>query len=209
MRIVRFPVEKLQPYLVEVSDEPALLDFGDLFGNSRAVELEVGFGKGLFLVSASETYPDINFLGMELERKYYLYTATRLAKRNRSNVRVICGDARRLLPALIPDESLQGVHVYFPDPWWKNRHRKRRLFNEEFARQCQRILRPGGILHVVSDVQEYFHTITALLADFDQLESIPSPEPGSPQHDLDYLTNFDRKYRKEGRPIYRARYLRR
>lgn len=208
MRIVRYPLEQLQPYLVEVSREPALLDFGKLFNNSQPMELEVGFGKGLFLVSASEAHPEINFLGMEIERKYCLYTATRLAKRERRNVRLICGDARRLLPSLIPDASLQGVHVYFPDPWWKNRHRKRRLFNEEFARQCQRILRPSGNLHVVSDVQEYFHSITALLASLNQLECSPPPDPKAPEHDLDYLTNFDRKYRKEGRPIYRARYCR-
>jgi tRNA (guanine-N7-)-methyltransferase len=121
-------------------------------------------------------------------------------------VRVVSTDARTYLPGFIPNASLHAVHVFFPDPWWKTRHRKRRVFTEAFAQQCQRILRPSGQLHVVSDVQEYFETITALVATLPELRELPPPDVNEPQHDLDYLTNFDRKYRKEGRPIYRARY---
>lgn len=187
---------------------PGPLDFAALFGNAQPVEMEVGFGKGLFLLTASAARPDVNFLGVEIERKYALYTAGRLAKRDRHNVRVVCGDARTFLPGFIPDASLQAVHVFFPDPWWKKRHRKRRVFTEEFAQQCRRVLRPGGQLHVVSDVQEYFETITQLVAGLPEFAPLPPPEERKPEHDLDYLTNFDRKYRREGRPIHRAQYLR-
>lgn len=184
------------------------LDFAAVFGNRKPVELEVGFGKGLFLQTAAQAHPEVNFLGIEIERKYYFHTATRLARRNLSNVRVACADARAFMPAFIAHGALRAVHVYFPDPWWKNRHRKRRLFTEEFARQCARVLEPGGALHIVSDVEEYFETMTAILAELPAFERLPPPDLRDPEHDLDYLTNFDRKYRKEGRAIFRARYRR-
>lgn len=207
-RPTRLPPEELAPYLLDLPTEPAPLDWRAVFGNELPVEMEVGFGKGLFLVTASQACPDVNFLGVEIERKYTLYTATRLAKRALRNVRVVCGDAKALLRDRVPAASVQAVHVYFPDPWWKKRHRKRRLFNEEFVAQCARVLRPGGRLHVVSDVEEYFGIMKELLAQQPGLRELPPPEVKAPEHDLDYLTNFERKYRKEGRPIYRAVYER-
>src|SRR5262249_8992936 len=150
-------------------------DFSTVFGNDHPVEMEVGFGKGLFLVTASAARPEINFLGVEVERKYVLFTATRLAKRHRTNVRLVCGDARRVLPGFLPDGCVQAVHVYFPDPWWKNRHRKRRLFTEEFAAQAARVLRRGGHLHLVSDVEDYFQIMTGLLEHQPDLQRLPPP----------------------------------
>ncbi len=208
-RARRLSQEELAPYLLEL---PALeatalqLDWRTVFGNDHPVEIEVGFGKGLFLVTASQACPAVNFLGIEILRKYQLFAATRLAKRELRNVRLVKADARDFLRRHVAAESVQAVHVYFPDPWWKKRHLKRRVFTPEFAVQCERILRPGGVLHVVSDVQEYFQVITETLAQVTPLEPAPLPEPAQPAHDLDYLTNFERKFRKEGRPIYRGRY---
>jgi tRNA (guanine-N7-)-methyltransferase len=170
------------------------------------VEVEVGFGKGLFLLSASQARPDVNFLGIEVFRKYQLFTATRLAKRGLRNVRLVCGDARTLVRDYFPSDSLQALHIYFPDPWWKMRHRKRRLITPEFAAECERVLQPGGRLYVVSDVADYFTVIVDLLAQRPRLHPVPPSDLQPPQHDLDYLTNFERKYRKEGRPIHRATY---
>src|SRR5947207_14630946 len=104
-----------------------------MFGNDRPIEMEVGFGKGLFLITAGQHHPETNFLGIEIERKYQLFTATRLAKRQLSNIKVVCGDARVFLRDAVPTAALQALHVYFPDPWWKNRHKKRRVFTAEFA----------------------------------------------------------------------------
>jgi tRNA (guanine-N7-)-methyltransferase len=207
-RPVRLPPEELAPYLVELSDPPALLDWPALFGNANPVEVEVGFGKGLFLVTEGPRRPAVNFLGVEIERKYTLFTATRLAKRGLRNVRVACADAKRFFRDGIADASVQAVHVYFPDPWWKKRHHKRRLFNEEFTAQCLRVLRPAGRLHIASDVEEYFGIMKELLAQEPRWEQLPPPEEHQPEHDLDYLTNFERKYRQQGRPIYRAVYER-
>jgi tRNA (guanine-N7-)-methyltransferase len=95
------------------------------------------------------------------------------------------------------------VHVYFPDPWWKKRHHKRRLFTPEFLDETTRVLEPGGRLYFVSDVEAYYQTVHDMVSRHPRFEMVPPPELSSPSHDFDYLTNFDRKFRKEGRPIYR------
>jgi tRNA (guanine-N7-)-methyltransferase len=208
-RSARLPLEELNPYLLEVPQGPGRLDLCAVIGNDHPVEMEVGFGKGLFLVSAGQARPETNFLGVEIERKYQLLAATRLARRGLRNVRLACADARLFLRDRLPAGVLEAVHVYFPDPWWKTRHRKRRVFTEEFTAQCARVLRPGGRLLLASDVAEYFAIITGQVTRQGAFESLPPPEVKPPEHDLDYLTNFERKYRKEGRPIYRAAYVRR
>ncbi|MGE3808239.1 MAG: tRNA (guanosine(46)-N7)-methyltransferase TrmB [Gemmataceae bacterium] len=205
----RLPLEQLAPFLVDDPDEPIPLDGPRIFGNERPVEIEVGFGKGWFLVSAAQACPQTNFLGIEIMRKFQLYVAGRLVRNKLTNARVARADARIFLRDHLPTSSVQAMHVYFPDPWWKKRHYKRRLFTAEFAAECGRVLQPGGLLHVVTDVADYFVVIRALLAERPELALEPVPEPGAPEHDLDYLTNFERKYRKEGRPIHRGCYRRR
>jgi tRNA (guanine-N7-)-methyltransferase len=217
------PLEQLAPYLLVASGEWRVaredassfsplatrhspLDWREVFGNDHPVELEVGFGKGLFLVRAAQAHPEINFVGVEIVRQYQLFTATRLAKRSLRNVRVACADVRLFLPRTVAAESLQAVHVYYPDPWWKKRHHKRRVFTAEFVAECVRILRPGGQLHAVTDVEEYATVMTALLSEQPALRPLPPPSEKEPLHDLDYLTNFERKFRKQGKPIFRMRY---
>ena len=101
---------------------------------------------------------------------------------------------------------MEAVHVYFPDPWWKTRHRKRLLFTPEFAVLVIRVLRPGGVLHFATDVADYFAMVTGLLKQVPEFIPLPPPAEHAPEHDLDYMTNFERKFRKQGKPIYRAEY---
>ena len=183
------------------------LDWAALFGNEHPVEIEVGFGKGLFLLNAGASRPDINFFGIEIERKCQLFTATRLVQRQIPNVKIACGDARLLLRDRVPPASVQALHVYFPDPWWKKRHHKRRLFTPDFAVLVGRVLRVGGHFYVVTDVEEYFGIMMMVVNDSSLFEPLPPPAPTAAQDDLDYLTNFERKFRKEGRPIYRAAFV--
>jgi tRNA (guanine-N7-)-methyltransferase len=211
-RARRLPLEELAPYLLETAGGPdqasdgrlGPLDWRAVFGNERPVEAEVGFGKGLFLVRAATAHPEINYLGVEIARKYQLFAATRLARRRLTNVRLALADAREFLRDRVAAGSLQALHVYFPDPWWKKRHLKRRVFTPEFAVGCERTLRPGGLLHVATDVEEYFGVIRQLVAHDTRLRELPPPPDQAPAHDLDYLTNFERKFRKQGRAIYRA-----
>jgi tRNA (guanine-N7-)-methyltransferase len=196
-------------YLLEPEQYPpeAPLCWQSLFGTEKPVEIEIGSGKGLFLASAGTERPGHNFLGIELSRKYARLAAQRVLKRGLANVRVWPGDARPLLARRVPDASVHAVHVYFPDPWWKKRHKKRRVFSAELVASVVRVLEPAGALHVATDVQEYFGVITALLAAEPLLREQPVPPMKEPEHDLDYLTNFERKFRIEGRDIYRASYM--
>jgi tRNA (guanine-N7-)-methyltransferase len=208
----KLPLDDLAPFLLPDSPRgrsgPPIV-WRELFGNDNPVEVEVGFGKGLFLTTAAAANPAVNFFGIEIVRKYQLYAATRLAKRKLSNVRLACADARSLLHDRVVRQSVSVVHVYFPDPWWKTRHRKRRVFTPEFAHTAGAILTVGGRLSLATDVEAYHGVMRKIVADLGPaFRELPTPDPIEPQHDLDYLTNFERKFRKEGRPIYRAAYLR-
>jgi tRNA (guanine-N7-)-methyltransferase len=189
-----------------VSDSAATIDWVKLFGDSNPVELEIGSGKGLFLINAAKSRPGVNYLGIELSRKYALHAAAQLARKELRNAKVWCGDARAVMGRLVLDGSLLGVHVYFPDPWWKTRHKKRRVFTSELVREIARTLEPGGELSVASDVLEYFGVIRDLIASSGRFQEQAVPAQPEPAHSLDYLTHFERKYRLEGRPIYQARY---
>ncbi len=191
------------------SSPPVPINWPTLFGNSNPVEIEVGTGKGLFLLHAATARPGTNFLGIEIVRKYQLYAATRYAIRNLPNVKTACADAKALLRDFVATASVAAVHVYFPDPWWKKRHKKRRVFTPEFAADAARVLIPGGRLYVASDVEEYFGVMTAILRAMPAFAERPE-EAGraAPQTEAGYATNFERKARASGTAVWRAAYER-
>ncbi len=187
-------------------DDP--MDWSALFGDDRPVVLEIGSGKGLFLANAAAARPDQGFFGIEISKKYARLAAERIVKAGLANVRLWPADAGRLMSHRVIPASLREVHVYFPDPWWKKRHKKRRVFNETLVASIARGLAPGGELHVATDVEEYFGVIRELVAADPRFVEIEPPPLGDPEHDQDYLTNFERKYRIEGRAVYRTSYRR-
>jgi tRNA (guanine-N7-)-methyltransferase len=192
--------------LIDLSRWTSPVSWPEMFGNRAPVELEVGSGKGLFLVNAARANPSHNFFGIELAKKYARWTAERVARQRLANVRVLPGDARQFFSRYVPPASLRAVHVYFPDPWWKTRHKKRRVFTEALVADVERGLEPGGELRVATDVCEYFKVICSLMASRSAFEELPLDEVRAPEHELDYLTNFERKYRIEGRSIFRKNY---
>jgi len=187
-------------------DLPCPWDSAALFGRSAPLEIEVGSGKGLFIASAAAAHPDRNYLGIEIALKYSRFAAARLAKAGLRNAVVGNADAQRVFGELLPDNVLHAVHVYFPDPWWKARHKKRRVLNETFIKHIQRTLLPGGTLHFWTDVEEYFQTTIALITAETTLVGPFEVPPAEPTHDLDYRTHFERRVRLEGQSVYRAEF---
>lgn len=190
-----------------VEELPNPWDPARLFADGTApLELEVGSGKGLFLQSAAAALPQHNFLGIEIAQKYARHAAARLAKQSLTNAVIASGDALGVLHELIPDNHLAAVHVYFPDPWWKKRHRKRRVMNESFLTDVVRTLQPGGRLHFWTDVEEYFETGLALVAEHTPLIGPLAVAETPAAHDLDFRTHFERRMRMAGLPVYRSEF---
>ena len=197
----------LSQHWLDAEKLPPKFDPVELFGRSAPLEVEVGSGKGLFLTAACRSQPDHDFIGIELAKKYAHYAAARLAKAAIPNGKVISGDGLRVFREWIPDASLAAVHVYFPDPWWKARHRKRRVLNEAFLRDAERTLVAGGRLHFWTDVEEYFQTTLELIAATVKLVGPLAVDEKPAEHDLDYRTHFERRTRKSELPVYRAEFV--
>ena len=178
-----------------------------LFGRQAPWEIEVGTGKGLFLKQAAAVNPQHDFLGCEIAKKYAAYAAARLARAGLPNAKVIQGDAQLYFRDQLTDRSVRAVHVYFPDPWWKKRHHKRRVMNEQFVGEIYRVLELGGTLHFWTDVHEYFERTCDLIAAKTPFSS-PQPVAETPAtHDLDYRTHFERRTRQADQPVYRTQFF--
>jgi tRNA (guanine-N7-)-methyltransferase len=203
------PALDLTRHFREAAQLDPQFDQAGLFQRPAPLEVEVGTGKGLFLSQAAHAQPDHNFLGIEIAQKYARYAAARLARQQLTNAVIIAGDALLLFERWLPATSLTAVHVYFPDPWWKKRHKKRRVMNEAFLRNVERALAPGGRLHFWTDVEEYSQTTLPLIAAVTQLAGpLPVAEKQA-EHDLDYRTHFERRTRKSALPVYRAEFEKR
>ena len=184
-------------------------DPATLFARRAPLEIEMGSGKGLFLSSAAAARPDRNFLGVEIAKKYAAHCAARCARAELANAVMISGDGLRLFREFLPAASAAAVHVYFPDPWWKKRHRKRRVLNELFLLDVHRVLQPAGTLHFWTDVEEYFLSTLELIAGLRRFDGPLAVPEARPEHDLDYRTHFERRKRREGVPIFRSEFRRR
>lgn len=194
----------------EVDDLPAMLSSDSMFGDDLPLEIEVGSGKGLFLTNASGVTPEHNFLGIEIATKYAAHAAGRIKRADRANAMIIAGNAEPLFESRIEPGSLEAVHVYFPDPWWKKRHRKRRVVNESSVLNFSKALRPGGRFHFWTDVLDYFELTIELIAEIAPEFGVPIPEEEAEAADeLDYRTHFERRSRKHQIPVYRVRYEKR
>lgn len=193
------------------------IDWEVLFGNSHPVEIEIGSGKGRFLLEASKRHPGVNYIGIERAQKYVALTQERFEKYMRhfgvdrtsgtfSNVRLAWTDANYFLTRYVPTGSVQAYHIYFPDPWPKKRQRKRRIFrNQDFLSALTRTLKSNrGRLYIATDYEEYFQEIQERLSGLSLLQ--PVAVDASPDRDI--ATNFEMKYVLEGRDIYRAVYER-
>lgn len=177
------------------------LDFEAVFGQAagRSLELEIGCGKGRFLVEAAARWPDRDFLAVEQARPLVRKVRDRALRAGLTNVRLIHGNAEEVLTRLVPPASLSRVHVYFPDPWPKRRHAKHRLLADPVPDELARALRPEGEILLATDSDPYFREVVARLhahGDFvrvlaDVFDDIPRG-------------GFDAIFASAGVPVFRA-----
>jgi len=176
-------------YITAFSEEK--LDYKEAFGNENGVTLEIGFGMGAATAEIAQANPDKNYLGVEVHRPGVGRLLWEIEKRSLRNVRIVEYDAVSVTQRMIPQGSLDAIHVFFPDPWPKKRHRKRRLIQRPFTETLASCLKPGGYLYMVTDWEDYavhaLEELSAAAALRNAYEGFAAPQSWRP------VTKFEQK----------------
>ena len=197
-RLKEYPNVALKP-----EDIAGKINFSDIFGRKKAVHIEVGSGRGTFLVNQSVALPGINFLGIEWANKYYRYAVDRMGRKKIGNVRLIRTEAAVFIAEHIEDNSVGCFHIYFPDPWPKKRHHKRRFICKENVTQLIRCLKKNGLINIATDHAEYFQWMQNVFESFvEKLKPVKFVRPAGALENELVGTNYERKYAKEKRNIF-------
>jgi tRNA (guanine-N7-)-methyltransferase len=171
----------------------------ELFGEPRALEVEIGVGKGLFLLEWASANPERGLIGVERVSKYLTMAGNRALRAGLANVRLVHTTAEDLLFRCLEPASVTGIHVYFPDPWPKKRHHKRRFFRPPNVARLAEVMQPGGLLRVKTDHDEYAEVIASVLAAEPRFEGVDVDEAFSAIPE----THFEIKYARLGRVFHR------
>ncbi len=192
-----------EPLLEDPGDPP---DWHQVFGRSVPIEVDIGFGKGEYLLSLCAAHPESDYVGIDYDRGRVLKLRDKLVRENFRNVRLVYGNAALLLPRLFVPGGVRAFTVNFPDPWPKRRHHKRRFITRKFGDLLASRLEPGGTLTVATDHRPYADAIIAELSTVEGLE----PEFGPPGFATALPgrieTLYERKYREMGRTNHYMRY---
>jgi tRNA (guanine-N7-)-methyltransferase len=180
-------------------DPPDLfaIDPAAIFARAGALEVEIGAGKGEYIVERAAQFPERNFLAVELSGVISRMLAVRCGRAELGNVRVVRMDARTLVNLMLPDLSVAAFHIYFPDPWPKERHHKHRMFTDRTVASLRRTLAPGGRLFVATDVPQYAAEIEQMLA-AGGFARAGIEAPGGTS------TGFARKFIAAARPVFQG-----
>lgn len=184
-------------------DQPQPLDYAGLFKQEAPTILEIGFGMGDTLALMAQQSPATNFIGIEVHRPGVGSLLATLRDENIHNVRVFCHDAVEVLEQTIPDHSLDGIHIFFPDPWPKKRHHKRRLIQGTFVDLLASRLKSRGRLHIATDWENYVQWIEEVLAQNPAFSRLPDDTPHQRP-----TTKFETRGRKLGHGVWDLLYLR-
>ena len=195
--------------LYGVDMQQQFLDMDKLFKRSAPRVLEIGFGMGDSLADEAIAHPQIDYLGIEVHRPGVGSLFRRLDASNASNVRVVRDDAVQVLCQMIPDASLDGVYLFFPDPWPKRRHHKRRIVQSAFADLLASKLKGGGVLHMATDWQNYAEHMMTVLNESLDFSNVAGKGNYSPRPDYRPLTKFEKRGQRLGHEVFDLIFIRR
>ena len=180
--------------------QPGLLDWDHAFGRSAPRVLEIGFGMGQASAQIAAARPDLDFIGVEVHEPGVGALLREIGERDLRNLRIVQHDAVEVLQQMIAPASLAGLHVYFPDPWHKKRHHKRRLIQPALVDLLASRLRPGGWLHCATDWEDYARQMLAVLGACPVLHN--SAEGFAPKPELRPLTKFEARGLRLGHDVW-------
>ncbi len=182
--------------------EQGVVDFAKVFGREAPTVLEIGFGMGASLLQMAQAAPEKNFIGIEVHRPGVGKLLHDMADANVDNIRVYCDDAVEILQRCIADESLAAIQIFFPDPWHKKRHHKRRLIQPEFVQLLHRKLQPQGVLHVATDWQDYAEHILAVMQAAPNFRNCAPDNGYSPRPEHRPKTKFEQRGERLGHGVW-------
>jgi tRNA (guanine-N7-)-methyltransferase len=185
-----------------IEDGSGLLDFQLLFGNPGAVILDIGFGNGESTWQMARDRADENYLGVEVHRPGVGHLLLKIEEHKLQNVRIACADAVEFLRLRIADGSLGGARLYFPDPWPKKRHHKRRIVQPEFVTLLADKLIPGGIFHLATDWSAYAEHMLSVLASCSAFENLSASADYCPRPAWRPVTRYENRGRELGHKVY-------
>lgn len=185
-----------------LSFESHLFDFDQIFGRKANRVLEIGFGMGQSLAEQALKNPQLDYLGIEVHRPGVGALLAAIEKNNLQNIRIICADAVEVLKHCLPDASLDLIQIFFPDPWPKRRHHKRRLIQADLVKLLHRKLKVGGKLHLATDWQDYAEQMMLVMSDAEGWENIAGKNNFSPRPEDRPLTKFEKRGEKLGHGVW-------
>jgi tRNA (guanine-N7-)-methyltransferase len=177
------------------------IGFDAAFGRRAPTAMEIGFGDGRALLAMAAADPETNYVGVEVHRPGVGRVLREIEERGIGNVRVMCTDAALLLAGHVGEASLDAVYIFFPDPWPKKRHHKRRLVQPGFVALLARCLKPGGRLHMATDWEEYAGHMLEVMAGAAQFENRAGAARYSPRPGYRPLTKYEQRGERLGHPV--------
>jgi len=178
------------------------VNFTELFGNPNPVILEIGFGNGTSLLEMAQQSPDKNYLGIEVHRPGVGKLINDANAAGVDNLRVFCDDAIDVLAQCIADGSLGGIQLFFPDPWHKKRHNKRRIVQPEFVQQLRGKLKTGGYFHMATDWEPYAQHMMLVMSAADGFQNQAGESRFAPKPDYRPVTKFERRGERLGHGVW-------